>query len=163
HGDRQPAGDSRLAVLRRLLAAVGDRQRVPGGHRRRPRGRAGRPRPGAARRDAALVGGRAAAGAAVGAPAPGRRGVNSNTPAAIGLPVGIGAGVFLAERGDGKLGHVVRFTAEVLASVPSIVIGVVAYGLICMPMHGNSALAGAFALAILMVPTLARSTEEMVR
>jgi phosphate transport system permease protein len=83
--------------------------------------------------------------------------------AVIGLPVGIGAGVFLAERGDGKLGHVVRFTAEVLASVPSIVIGVVAYGLICIPMHGNSAIAGAFALAILMIPTLARATEEHVR
>jgi len=81
----------------------------------------------------------------------------------IGLPLGLGAGVFLAERGNGKLGQVVRFTAEVLAGVPSIVIGVVAYGLIVIPMHGFSALAGAVALAILMVPTLARSTEEMVR
>jgi phosphate transport system permease protein len=81
----------------------------------------------------------------------------------VGLPLGIGAGVFLAERGDGKLGHAVRFTAEVLAGVPSIVIGVVAYGLIVVPMHHFSALAGAMALAILMIPTLARATEEMVR
>ena len=81
----------------------------------------------------------------------------------IGLPLGVGAGIFLAERGDGALGHAVRFTAEVLAGVPSIVIGVVAYGLIVMPMHHFSALAGAVALAILMIPTLARATEEMIR
>jgi phosphate transport system permease protein len=83
--------------------------------------------------------------------------------ALIGLPFGVGAGVFLAERGDGKLGHAVRFTAEVLAGVPSIVIGVVAYGLIVLPMRHFSALAGGVALAILMIPTLARSTEEMIR
>lgn len=81
----------------------------------------------------------------------------------IGLPLGIGAGVFLAERGDGKLGHVVRFTAEVLGAVPSIVVGVVAYGLLVVPMRRFSALAGAVALSILMLPTLARATEEMVR
>jgi phosphate transport system permease protein len=81
----------------------------------------------------------------------------------IGLPLGVGAGVFLAERGDGKLGQTVRFTAEVLAGVPSIVIGVVAYGLLVVPMHHFSAWAGAVALAILMIPTLARATEEMVR
>ena len=61
----------------------------------------------------------------------------------LGLPLGIGAGIFLAERGDGKLGHAVRFTAEVLAGVPSIVVGVVAYGLIVIPMRHFSALAGA--------------------
>ncbi|MGZ3426704.1 MAG: PstA family ABC transporter permease, partial [Polyangia bacterium] len=81
----------------------------------------------------------------------------------IGLPLGIGAGIFLAERGNGRLGSAVRFTAEVLAGVPSIVIGVVAYGLIVLPMHHFSALAGGVALAILMIPTLARATEEMVR
>lgn len=81
----------------------------------------------------------------------------------IGLPLGVGAGVFLAERGGGKLGHTVRFGAEVLAGVPSIVVGVVAYGLLVVPMHRFSALAGAVALAILMIPTLARATEEMVR
>ncbi len=81
----------------------------------------------------------------------------------FGLPLGVGAGIFLAERGDGTLGHAVRFTAEVLAGVPSIVVGVVAYGLIVVPMHRFSALAGAVALAILMIPTLARATEEMIR
>jgi phosphate transport system permease protein len=81
----------------------------------------------------------------------------------IGLPLGVGAGIFLAERGDGKLGTAVRFTAEVLAGVPSIVVGVVAYGLIVVTMGHFSAWAGAIALAILMIPTLARSTEEMVR
>jgi phosphate transport system permease protein len=81
----------------------------------------------------------------------------------FGVPLGIGAGIYLAERGDGKLGHAVRFTAEVLAGVPSIVLGVVAYGLVVVPMKRFSALAGAIALAILMIPTLARATEEMVR
>lgn len=81
----------------------------------------------------------------------------------LGLPVGIGAGVFLAERGDGRIGRGIRFTAEVLAGVPSIVIGIVAYGLIVVPMRRFSGLAGAFALSLLMIPTLARSTEELVR
>lgn len=81
----------------------------------------------------------------------------------LGLPVGIGAGVFLAERGTGKLGQVVRFTAEVLAAVPSVVVGVVAYGLVVVPMQRFSALAGALALAFLMIPTLARTTEELLR
>jgi phosphate transport system permease protein len=81
----------------------------------------------------------------------------------IGLPLGIGAGVFLAEKGDGRLGRAVRFTAEVLSGVPSIVVGIVAYALVVVPMHRFSALAGAVALAFLMVPTLARATEEFVR
>jgi phosphate transport system permease protein len=81
----------------------------------------------------------------------------------LGLPVGIGAGVFLAERGDGRLGRAIRFTTDVLAGVPSIVIGIVAYGLLVVPMKRFSAAAGAFALALLMVPTLARATEELVR
>jgi len=57
----------------------------------------------------------------------------------------------------------VRFVAEILSGVPSIVIGIVAYGLVVIPMRRFSALAGAVALAVLMIPTLARSTEEMVR
>ncbi len=81
----------------------------------------------------------------------------------IGLPLGIGAGVFLAERGDGTFGRAVRFTAEVLSGVPSIVIGIVAYGLVVVPMRRFSGLAGAVALAVLMVPALARTTEELVR
>ena len=81
----------------------------------------------------------------------------------LGVPLGVGAGVYLAERGEGPLGAAIRFTAEVLSGVPSIVIGIVAYGLVVLPMRRFSALAGGVALAVLMVPTLARSTEELVR
>jgi phosphate transport system permease protein len=81
----------------------------------------------------------------------------------VALPAGVGAGVFLAERGDGRWGSAVRFTTEVLAGVPSIVVGIVAYGLLVLPMKRFSALAGALALALLMVPPLARATEEFVR
>ena len=82
---------------------------------------------------------------------------------AIGVPLGVGAGVYLAERGDSWLGDAIRFTAEVLSGVPSIVVGIVAYALVVLPMRRFSALAGGVALAVLMVPTLARSTEELVR
>jgi len=82
---------------------------------------------------------------------------------AIGVPLGVGAGVYLAERGGGRAGDVIRFTAEVLSGVPSIIVGIVAYGLVVLPMRRFSALAGGVALAVLMVPTLARSTEELVR
>ncbi len=82
---------------------------------------------------------------------------------ALGLPVGVGAGVYLAERGEGRLARLVRFTAEVLAGVPSIVLGIVAWGLVVVPMKRFSALAGGVALALLMIPTVARSSEELVR
>ncbi len=85
------------------------------------------------------------------------------SPACSALPVGVGAGVYLAERGDSRLGQLVRFTAEVLSGVPSIVVGIVAYGLVVVPMKRFSALAGGVALALLMMPTLARTTEELVR
>ena len=81
----------------------------------------------------------------------------------IGVPFGVGAGVYLAERGDTRLGDGIRFIAEVLSGVPSIVVGIVAYGLVVIPMRRFSALAGGVALAVLMVPTLARSTEELIR
>lgn len=81
----------------------------------------------------------------------------------FGLPVGIGTGLFLAERGDGRAGDAVRFVTEVLSGVPSIVVGIVAYGLVVVPMQRFSAIAGSVALALLMVPTLARATEEMIR
>jgi len=83
--------------------------------------------------------------------------------ALVGIPFGIGAGLYLAERGDGRVGQALRFVTEVLAGVPSIVIGVVAYGLFVLPMGRFSALAGAAALAMIMIPTLARATEEVVR
>ena len=83
--------------------------------------------------------------------------------ALIAVPIGVGTGLFLAEHGDGKFGTLVRTTADVLNGVPSIVIGVAAYGLVVVPMGGFSALAGGVALSMLMLPTIARSTEEVVR
>jgi len=83
--------------------------------------------------------------------------------ALIAVPVGVGTGLFLAEYGDGSLGTMVRTTADVLNGVPSIVIGVAAYGLVVVPMGRFSAIAGGVALALLMLPTIARSTEEVVR
>ena len=78
----------------------------------------------------------------------------------IGLPVGIGAGLYLAEFGSGRLGWIVRFVADVLNGTPSIVVGIFAWTWLVKPMGHFSALAGSVALAILM---LARTTEEMVR
>ncbi|MBX5481689.1 MAG: phosphate ABC transporter permease PstA [Myxococcaceae bacterium] len=82
---------------------------------------------------------------------------------AFGLPLGIGAGVYLAESRNGLFARGIRFTAELLAGVPSIVIGIVAYGVVVVPMKRFSALAGGVALALLMIPTLARATEDLVR
>jgi phosphate transport system permease protein len=83
--------------------------------------------------------------------------------ALIGLPIGIGTGLYLAEYGSGRLGWVVRFVADVLNGTPSIVVGIFAWTWLVKPMGGFSALAGSVALAVLMVPMLARTTEEMVR
>ncbi len=82
---------------------------------------------------------------------------------AVGIPVGIAAGVYLAEFGRGRmLGNAVRFTADVLNGVPSIVIGISVYALLVLPTHQFSAFAGGIALAIMMVPTVTRTTEEML-
>ena len=81
---------------------------------------------------------------------------------AIGIPVGIGCGIYLAEYGRNRFGDFVRFTADVLNGVPSIVIGIVAYSLIVLRQKHFSAYSGGFALAIMMVPTVARATEEML-
>jgi len=80
----------------------------------------------------------------------------------MGLPVGVLAGVYLAENGETRFGSLVRFCADVLNGVPSIVIGIYAYTLIVLPMHGFSAYAGSAALAVIMLPIVARTTEEMV-
>jgi len=82
--------------------------------------------------------------------------------AVIAVPIGVGAGVWLAEYGRGRFAAMVRYTADVLAGVPSIVVGVVAYGLVVVPMHRFSAMAGGVALSILMLPTIVRATEEVV-
>jgi phosphate transport system permease protein len=81
----------------------------------------------------------------------------------IGVPVGIGAGIFLAEFGRGtKLANAVRFTADVLNGVPSIVMGIAAYALVVIPQGHFSAFAGGVALGIMMIPTITRTTEEML-
>ena len=82
---------------------------------------------------------------------------------AIGIPVGIFSGTYLSEFGKNKFGAVVRFLTDVLSGVPSIVVGVVAYTLVVIPMKHFSALAGGVALAILMIPTITRTTEEMIK
>ncbi len=83
--------------------------------------------------------------------------------AVIALPAGVGAGLYLAARGDGATGRAVRFLAEVLSGAPSVVVGIAVYALLVRPMHRFSAVAGGLALAILMLPMLARATEEAVR
>jgi phosphate transport system permease protein len=81
----------------------------------------------------------------------------------IGVPVGIAGGIFLAEFGRGtKLANAVRFTADVLNGVPSIVMGVAVYGLIVTPKMPFSAISGGVALGIMMIPTVTRTTEEML-
>ena len=79
----------------------------------------------------------------------------------IGVPFGVGAGIYLAEFGRNRFGAAIRFTADVLNGVPSIVIGIVAWAILVRG-HGFSALAGGVALAIMMVPTISRTTEEML-
>jgi len=81
----------------------------------------------------------------------------------IGVPMGIGGGIFLAEFGRGtKLANAVRFTADVLNGVPSIVMGLAAYALVVIPQHHFSAFSGGVALGIMMIPTVCRTTEEML-
>src|SRR5579859_546443 len=80
----------------------------------------------------------------------------------IGVPFGVGAGIYLAEFGRNQLGRGIRFTADVLNGVPSIVMGIVAYALVVLPQGHFSALAGGVALGIMMVPTICRTTEEML-
>jgi phosphate transport system permease protein len=81
----------------------------------------------------------------------------------IGVPIGIGGGIFLAEFGRGtKLANAVRFTADVLNGVPSIVMGLAAYALIVSHQKHYSAFSGGVALAIMMIPTVCRTTEEML-
>lgn len=82
---------------------------------------------------------------------------------AIGLPVGILSGVYVAEVGRGKLADLVRFFAEVLSGVPSITVGVFVYALVVVPMKHFSAFAGGVSLAIIMIPTVTRTTEELLR
>ena len=80
----------------------------------------------------------------------------------LGVPLGVGAGIYLAEYGRNRFGDAIRFTADVLNGVPSIVIGIVAYSIVVLYQKHFSALAGGVALAIMMIPTITRTTEEML-
>jgi phosphate transport system permease protein len=81
----------------------------------------------------------------------------------IGVPVGISGGIFLAEYGRGtNLANAIRFTADVLNGVPSIVMGIAAYSLVVVPQGHFSAFSGGVALGIMMIPTVCRTTEEML-
>lgn len=80
----------------------------------------------------------------------------------IGVPVAIGCGVFLAEYGQNRAGMVIRFLVDVLAGIPSITVGLFIYGLIVLPQKQFTAFAGAVALAVILLPIVARITEEMV-
>lgn len=80
----------------------------------------------------------------------------------IGLPVGFFAGVYLAEFGGKTLPFIVRYTADLLNGIPSIVIGIFAWTVVVVPMHHFSALAGAIALSVMLVPITARSTEQFL-
>src|SRR5271169_1017244 len=82
--------------------------------------------------------------------------------AAIGLPVGLMAGIYLAEFGGKVFGFVVRYTTDLLNGVPSIVIGIFAYSLAVLPVKHFSALAGGMALGIMVIPITLRSTEEFL-
>jgi phosphate transport system permease protein len=81
----------------------------------------------------------------------------------IGLPFGIATGVYLSEFGSGRFASAVRFVADTMTGVPSIVVGVFVYAIIVLPMKHFSALAGGVALAVIMIPIVSRTTEEMIR
>ena len=83
--------------------------------------------------------------------------------ALIGLPFGIAGGVYLSEYAHGKISQLLRFAIDLLTSVPSIIIGVFVYALLVKPLRHFSALAGAVALGIIMLPIVARTTEEILR
>jgi phosphate transport system permease protein len=85
------------------------------------------------------------------------------TASVIGLPVGIGAGLYLADRRSSPLATVVRFLSDVLNGLPSIVLGIFAWEFMVRPFGGFSALAGGIALAAMMIPLVTRTTEEMIR
>ncbi|HWT03291.1 MAG TPA: phosphate ABC transporter permease PstA [Pyrinomonadaceae bacterium] len=82
---------------------------------------------------------------------------------AIGLPIGIACGIYLAEFGAGWFGQTVRFVTDTLTGVPSIIVGVFVYTLLVLPTKQYSALAGGVALSLVMIPIVARTTEEMIR
>lgn len=81
----------------------------------------------------------------------------------VGLPLGVMGGIYLAEFGKGRIAFLVRYAADLINGVPSIVIGIYAYAMIVLPMKHFSALAGGVALGIMLIPIAVRSTEEFLR
>jgi phosphate transport system permease protein len=81
----------------------------------------------------------------------------------VGVPIGLGSGVYLSEYADLKFAHAVRFMADVMNGIPSIVYGIFAYIVCVLPMKGFSALSGGFALGIMMIPMISRTSEQFVR
>lgn len=81
----------------------------------------------------------------------------------IGIPVGLMAGIFLSEYGRNRFGKFVSFLTDIMLGVPSIVVGIVVYGLVVLAMGGFSAYAGGVALAFIMIPAVTRTTEEMLK
>jgi len=81
----------------------------------------------------------------------------------IGVPVGLMAGIFLSEYGRNRLGKLISFLTDILIGVPSIVVGIVVYTFIVLNMGGFTAVAGGVALAIIMIPAVTRTTEEMLK
>jgi phosphate transport system permease protein len=81
----------------------------------------------------------------------------------IGLPIGIFGAIYLVEYGGGRFSNIIRFSADVLNGIPSIITGMVAYTLLVLPMKGFSALAGSVALALIMIPIVLRTAEEQLK
>jgi phosphate transport system permease protein len=81
----------------------------------------------------------------------------------FGIPPGVLAGIYLAEFGSTKFGHAVRFAADVMSGVPSITVGIFVYSLVVVTTKQFSAIAGGIALAILMLPMVTRTTEELLK
>jgi phosphate transport system permease protein len=83
--------------------------------------------------------------------------------ATFAIPIGVLSGIYIVESGGTRLGTAARFAADTLNGVPSIVIGLFAYVLVVAPVHQFSALAGGFALGVMMIPLVTRTTEELLR
>lgn len=81
----------------------------------------------------------------------------------IGIPIGVLSGIYVSEYSNSIFSNIVKFVTDVLSGIPSIIIGIFAYGVIVLPMGGFSALAGGFALGVIMIPTVTRTTEEMLK
>ncbi|HTL13163.1 MAG TPA: phosphate ABC transporter permease PstA [Bdellovibrionota bacterium] len=81
----------------------------------------------------------------------------------VGIPWGIAVGLYLSEYGRGRVASIARFSADMLSSVPSIIVGLFVYAIMVVPMKRFSALAGGLALGLLMIPTVSRTTEELLK